>query len=155
MDKVPLGSEEAILYLCDCFLNDLRQWFTIKPYRACPGCGIVLFMDDQHNPSRPYNHLINNDARRSYVFAAAFRAMIEQIQSVMRKQGEAAAAAACKSRGWPLCSAGLGGMLLPPEQMAKEAHLFPDCRSHVPFYDNAVVLFRELMTDANDREQRQ
>ena len=45
MDKVPLGSEEEILYLCDCFLNDLRQWFTIKPYRACPGCGIVLFMD--------------------------------------------------------------------------------------------------------------
>ena len=30
-------------------------------------------------------------------------------------------------------------MLLPPEQMAKEADLLPDHRSYVPFYDGAVA----------------
>ena len=146
VDRTPIDREEASRYLYDCFLSDLRMWFTIEPYRACPECYIVLFMDDQHNPNRPYNHLINNDPRRSHIFAAAFRAMIELTQAVIREQGEAAAAEYCKSRGWPLCSAGLGGMLLPPEQMAKEANLFPDSRSYVPFYDKAVTLFRELMS---------
>ena len=145
MNKTPLMRDEAICYLRDCFADDLGKWFAIKPCSAYHGCGIVLFMDDQHNPHRPYNHIVENDARRSYIFAAAFRAMIELTQTAIKEHGEEAAAEFCKRHGWPLCSAGLGGMLVPPEQMAKEAHLVPDSRTYVPFYDNAVILFRELM----------
>ena len=145
MDKTPLEREEASRDLLDCFRSDLRTWFKVEPDITYPGGVIVLFLDAHFNPGRPTNNLINNDARRSYIFAAAFRVMIELTQAVIKEQGNEVAAEFCKHRGWPRCSAGLGGMQLPPEQMAKEADLLPDHRSYVPFYDGAVALFRELM----------
>lgn len=144
MDNTPLNKAEAEEYLRDNYIYDLYTWFTIRR-GAYIGCDFIPHMDDQNNVHRPSGHMINNDARRSHIFAAAFRAMVELTQEVIKKDGESAAAEYCKQHGWPLCSAGLAGPGWAAEKMAGEARLLPDSEKYVPFYDGAVALFRELL----------
>ncbi len=146
MDKTPLCREEAEAYLRRYFRHDLRLWFTFDGLYA--GCQFIPHMDDHFNPGRPYTHMINNDARRSHIFAAAFRAMIEITQSIWKGDGgEDAAVQFCKEKGWPICSAGMGGPLLDVDIMLREAKLLPEeaGSSNAKFYDDAVALFREIL----------
>lgn len=90
--------------------------------------------------------MIENDARRSHIFAAAFRVMIELTQSIWNGDGgEAAAVQFCKDKGWPICSAGLGGPLISVETMVREAGLVPDNEKNVEFYNAAIALFSTIM----------
>ncbi len=147
MDKTPMTIEEAEEYIrCD-FKYDLRLWFTF--YGSYAGCHFIPHMDDHFNPGRPYNHMINNDARRSHIFAAAFRAMIETTQAIWNGEGgEKAAILFCAEKGLPICSAGMGGPLLPADTMVREAKLLPEepDSSNAKFYNDAVALFREILT---------
>ena len=148
MDKAPLQQDEALAYLQHDFKHDLKTWFTIRP-GGWGDCDAILHMDDHFNPGRPYNHMINNDARRSHVFAAAFRVMIETTQSIWNGEGgETEAIQFCKEKGWPICSAGMGGPLLDVAIMLREARLLPEepDSSNAKFYNDAVALFRTVMT---------
>ena len=147
MDKTPMSKEEAVIYLQHDFRHDLRLWFTFDGSYA--GCEFIPHMDDHFNPGRPYNYMINNDARRSHVFAAAFRVMVETTQSIWKGDGgEEAAIQFCKDKGWPICSAGMGGPLLDVDIMLREAKLLPEepDSSNAKFYNDAVALFREILT---------
>ncbi len=147
MDKTPLQQDEALVYLQHDFNQDLKIWFTIRP-GGWRGCDAILYMEDHFNPGRPYNHMINDDARRSHVFAAAFRAMLEITQSIWKGEGgEDAAVQFCKEKGWPICSAGMGGPLLDVDIMLREAKLLPEepDSSNAKFYNDAVALFRTVM----------
>ena len=147
MDKTSMIIEEAEEYIRRDFKHDLRLWFTFDGSYA--GCQFIPHMDDHFNPGRPYNHMINNDARRSHVFAAAFRVMVETTQSIWKGDGgEEAAIQFCKDKGWPICSAGMGGPLLDVDIMLREAKLLPEepDSSNAKFYNDAVALFREILT---------
>ena len=138
---------ECESYLQNNFKQDLKAWFSIRP-EGLGGCDAILHMDDHFNPGRPYNYMINNDARRSHVFAAAFRAMIEITQSIWKGDGgEKAAIQFCKEKGWPVCSAGMDGPLLDVGIMLREAKLLPEgaSSSNARFYNGAVALFREML----------
>ena len=92
--------------------------------------------------------MLNNDARRSHIFAAAFRVMIEITQSVWKGEGgEPEAIRVSKEKDWPICSAGLGGPLLDVDIMLREAKLLPEesDSSNAKFYNDAVALFREIL----------
>ena len=149
MDKTPLTKEEAETYLQNAFKRDLRTWFTVRK-NAWGGCDSVLHMSDHFNPRRPGNHMLNNDARRSHIFAAAFRVMIEITQSVWKGEGgEPEAIRVSKEKDWPICSAGLGGPLLDVDIMLREAKLLPEesDSSNAKFYNDAVALFRTVMQE--------
>ena len=144
MNKTPLSVEEAQAYLQNDFRHDLRTWFTFEGLYK--GCDFIPHMDSHFNPSRPISLMIGNDARRSHIFAAAFRVMIELTQSIWNGDGgEAAAVKFCKEKGWPICSAGLGGPLLSVENMVREARLVPDNEKNVEFYNAAMALFSKIM----------
>ena len=92
--------------------------------------------------------MINSNVRRSHIFAAAFRVMVETTQSIRNSDGgEAAAIQFCKEKGWPICSAGMGGPLLDVDIMLREANLLPEeaSSSNARFYNGAVALFREML----------
>ena len=147
MDKALLLQDEALVYLQHDFNQDLKTWFTIR-LGGWRGCDAILYMEDHFNPGRPYNHMINNDARRSHIFAAAVRVMIEITQSIWNGDGgEEAAIQFCKEKGWPICSAGMGGPLLDVDIMLREARLLPEepDSSNAKFYNDAVALFREIL----------
>lgn len=136
---------ECESYLQNNFRQDLKTWFTIRP-GGWGGCDAILHMDDHFNPGRPYTHMINNDARRSHIFAAAFRAMVEITQSSWKGDGgEDAAVQFCKENGWPICSAGMGGPLLDVDAMVQEAGLSPQNRQDTEFYNHAIAIFRSIM----------
>jgi len=148
MDKTLLDKEEAEAYLLNNFKQDLKAWSSIHP-EGWGGCDAILHMDDHFNPGRPYNHMIDNDPWRSHVFAAAFRVMVETTQSIWKGDGgEKAAIQFCKEKGWPVCSAGMGGPLLDVDIMLREANLLPEepDSSNAKFYNDAVALFREILT---------
>lgn len=143
MDKTAISKEEALDYLLHDFNRDLRTWFRFEG--QWKGCDFIPHMDAHSNPDRPYDHMIERDAHRSHIFAAAFQAMVEFTQTIWKAKGEDAAVQFCKERGLPICSAGLGGPLLSVDIMLHEAELVPENPKNEPFYDEAVALFKEVM----------
>ena len=96
--------------------------------------------------------MIANNTRRSYLFAAAFRCMLEISQAKLKKEGEEALAELCKKMNWPICSAGLGGFLVPIENMVREAELIPDVQKYAPFYDDACQVFRKVLCGLEEKK---
>lgn len=154
MDKSPLTKEEAVFYLANLFHEDIESWFTVN-HGGWLGCDIVLHMERHFNRNRPISNMVANNPRRSYVFAAAFRAMLEATRPLFTDEGdEAAAARFCKERGWPLCSWGLCGFRAPVDSMVRAADLVPDAKSYVDFYEDATELFRRIMPDFKQEDSR-
>ena len=144
MDWKNIDEKEAADYLRHDFRCDLASWFVIS-HGTWRGCDIILHMESHFNVHRPENRMVANDARRSYLFASAFRVMLEMTQAKLKEEGEDAAAELCKKKKWPICSAGLGGFLLPVSDRVREAELIPDAPKHIPFYDETCQFFRKIM----------
>lgn len=145
MQRDSLTEEDARLYLEDDFRDDLGRWFSID-YRRWNGCGFIGNLTDSGNPNRPHNRLLLYNARRSHVFAAAFRAMLERMRSVNNEKGLDGVAEFCRQHEWPMCSAGLAGLDgLSVSDMIKQAELNPENKNNIPFYKQAVEMFGRLM----------
>lgn len=110
-------SRSVPAYASHQFASDLQRWFAIT-HHAQSGSGVdfIPFMEAYFNPRR-------GDAP-SYQLAAAVYVMIVASQIILRDFEREEAARMCREKGWPVCSAGMGGFLH-PIRMVYEADLLP------------------------------
>ena len=114
---------DAANYYRESFLHDLAIWFTIEKGRW-DGCDFVPYMEGSRNPNRPHNEMLRQGMKTSHIFAAMVYLTILSTQIVWKLLGRKSAIALCRTNGWPIFSAGLGGFLH-PIQMVSEAALLP------------------------------
>ena len=129
-------SRNVPAYVPHQFASDLHQWFAITTHaQSGTGVDFVPFMEAYFNPQR-------SDAP-SYQLAAAVYVMIVASQIILRDFERAEAARMCREKGWPVCSAGMGGFLH-PIRMVYEADLLPRPGSaDVPGYLEAMASVKD------------
>lgn len=146
MRKIAFDKKVVKDYYEGKFTKDLQRYFDIQVQDGIPR---ILSMDVRFNKNRcrdgspasqnpsllllspdAWKNAVDRDAgidvtQQNFIFSGLYYFMLLIPQTIRKMVDEEAEKDFYRCTGWPLSSAGLGGCL-PPEQMLREASLFPN-----------------------------